>query len=88
MASAWSWWSGDFPTSNCCKSGRAPLFSKIRRLDDCFLGVWTVTQSSIPYLDSFDVGLSESGVLHSALWHGVQFVPLFIPHLITQKSWS
>ncbi|GFW38585.1 RNA-directed DNA polymerase from mobile element jockey [Trichonephila clavipes] len=27
-------------------------------------------RSSIPYLDSFDVGLDESGVLHSALWHG------------------
>ncbi|GFT51127.1 nucleic-acid-binding protein from transposon X-element [Trichonephila clavipes] len=39
-------------------------------LDDCFLGIWTVTQSSIPYLVSFDVGLSESGVIHSALWHG------------------
>ncbi|GFX06440.1 hypothetical protein TNCV_3016741 [Trichonephila clavipes] len=39
-------------------------------LDDWFLGVWTVTQSSIPCLDSFDVGLGESGVFHFALWHG------------------
>ncbi|GFT33701.1 hypothetical protein TNCV_4382281 [Trichonephila clavipes] len=34
------------------------------------MGVWTESQSSIPYLDSCDVGLGESGVLHSALWHG------------------
>ncbi|GFY02016.1 uncharacterized protein TNCV_5098771 [Trichonephila clavipes] len=34
------------------------------------MGVWTESQSSIPYLDNFDVGLGESGVLHSALWHG------------------
>ncbi|GFW46720.1 DUF4817 domain-containing protein [Trichonephila clavipes] len=34
------------------------------------MGVWTESQSSIPYLGSCDVGLGESGVLHSALWHG------------------
>ncbi|GFU64364.1 hypothetical protein TNCV_2512731, partial [Trichonephila clavipes] len=40
------------------------------RLDDWFLGVWTVTQSSIPCLDRFDVVLGEGGVFHFALWHG------------------
>ncbi|GFT88135.1 hypothetical protein TNCV_1891551 [Trichonephila clavipes] len=40
------------------------------KLDDWFLGVWAVTQSSIPCLDRFDVGLGEGGVFHFALWYG------------------
>ncbi|GFX21102.1 hypothetical protein TNCV_4366821 [Trichonephila clavipes] len=31
--------------------------------------IWTVKQSSIPYLETCDVGHGESGVLYSAEWH-------------------